>query len=139
MSEQEVRNANQGLARKIILDLGKPEWEQYLADDVVFEYPYAPSIGYPSRIAGRAQVVKYLEGVIAFTHGLTMFDVENIPALDPNIFYNTYKGEYGIAPGVIQQYISVLKFKDGKLALQREYWDPTPFIEIQKEVAGRQQ
>jgi len=126
-----LRAENQRFAKRIILDIGKPEWGDIVDDAVVFEFPYGGSIERPTRIAGKSVVIKYLKGVIEFL-GLEMYDVVNTPALDPSVVYNEYKGRYTNSPGVVQHYISLQKFKDGKLVLQREYWDPTPVRAMQR-------
>ena len=125
-----LRAENQRLAKRIILDIGKPQWGDIVADEVVFEFPYGESIERPTRIAGKSQVIEYLKGVIEFL-GLEMYDVVNTPALDPALIYNEYKGRYTKSPGVVQHYISLQKFEHGKLVLQREYWDPTPVRAMQ--------
>ncbi|MDP9013606.1 MAG: hypothetical protein M3O41_13340 [Pseudomonadota bacterium] len=126
-----LRSRNQSLAKRIILDIGKPDWGDIVDDDVVFEFPYGESIERPTRIAGKAEVIEYLKGVIEFL-GLEMYDVVNTPALDPSVVYNEYKGRYRKSPGVVQHYISLQKFRDGRLVLQREYWDPTPVRAMQR-------
>lgn len=75
-------------------------------------------------------MTEYLTGVIEFL-GLEMYDVVNTPALDPNVVYNEYKGRYTKSPGVVQHYISLQKFRDGKLVLQHEYRNPTPVRAMQ--------
>lgn len=126
-----LRAENQSLAKRIILDIGKPDWGDIVDDGVVFEFPYGESIERPTRVAGKAEVIEYLKGVIEFL-GLEMYDVVNTPALDPSVVYNEYKGRYTKSPGVVQHYISLQKFKNGKLVLQREYWDPTPVRAMQR-------
>jgi hypothetical protein len=32
-------------------------WQMMLADDVVWELPFAPALGHPARVSGRADVV----------------------------------------------------------------------------------
>jgi hypothetical protein len=34
-------------------------WQMMLADDVVWELPFAPALGHPARVSGRAEVVQF--------------------------------------------------------------------------------
>jgi uncharacterized protein len=34
-------------------------WQTMLADDVVWELPFAPAIGHPARVSGREEVVQF--------------------------------------------------------------------------------
>ena len=33
------------------------QWQTLIADDLVWELPYAPALGHPARLSGRAEVV----------------------------------------------------------------------------------
>ena len=126
------------VAHDAIARVGQPGWADLLADDVVFEFPYASSIGYQGKIEGKPAVLKYIAGVIAYTNGLTMFDISSTASSKKDEVYNEYKGRYGVAPGVTQKYISIQRFRNGKLIYQKEYWDPTPFVKIQAEKKARE-
>jgi hypothetical protein len=34
-------------------------WRMMLADDVVWELPFAPALGHPARVSGRTEVVQF--------------------------------------------------------------------------------
>jgi uncharacterized protein len=36
------------------------QWQTLIADDVVWELPYAPAIGHPARLSGRDEVVRHV-------------------------------------------------------------------------------
>ncbi len=36
------------------------QWQTLIADDLVWELPYAPAIGYPMRLSGRDEVVRHV-------------------------------------------------------------------------------
>ena len=35
------------------------QWQTLITDDLVWELPYAPAIGHPARLSGRAEVVHH--------------------------------------------------------------------------------
>lgn len=37
-----------------------PQWEGLIADDIVWELAYAPSVGHPARLSGRAEVIRHV-------------------------------------------------------------------------------
>ena len=34
-------------------------WQTLIAEDVVWELPFAPALGHPARVSGRVEVVKF--------------------------------------------------------------------------------
>jgi hypothetical protein len=36
------------------------QWQTLIADDLVWELPYAPALGHPARLSGRAEVVRHV-------------------------------------------------------------------------------
>jgi hypothetical protein len=38
------------------------QWQTLIADDLVWELPFAPAIGHPARLSGRAEVVRHVTG-----------------------------------------------------------------------------
>ena len=36
------------------------EWETLIADDIVWELAYAPSVGHPARLSGRGEVIRHV-------------------------------------------------------------------------------
>jgi len=36
------------------------EWETLIADDIVWELAYAPSVGHPARLSGREEVIRHV-------------------------------------------------------------------------------
>ena len=42
--------------------MGDPEqWQTLIADDIVWELAYAPAIGHPERLSGRAEVMRLFD------------------------------------------------------------------------------
>jgi uncharacterized protein len=36
------------------------QWQTLIADDLLWELPYAPSLGHPARLTGRQEVVNHV-------------------------------------------------------------------------------
>src|SRR5215470_13680478 len=98
-----------------------------IADDIVWELPYAPSIGHPERLSGRESVIKHLTWFLAAVEKFRFSDVR-LPALaDPAAAVAEVRVEGLIKPtGRIyrQEYVLFLRARAGKIAFLREYFDP---------------
>src|SRR5947208_13887755 len=40
------------------------QWQTLIADDLLWELPYAPAIGHPARLSGREEVVRLVSWVL---------------------------------------------------------------------------
>ena len=104
------------------------QWRTLIADDVVWELPFAPALGHPARLSGRAEVVRHAAWFVAAVENFRFFDVEVHAFADPDAAVAEVKAEGLIkATGRIyrQQYIVFLRVAGGKIAFLREYFDPT--------------
>ncbi|MFJ5220950.1 nuclear transport factor 2 family protein [Streptomyces sp. NPDC088354] len=105
---------------------------EFFADDVVFEYPYAPSLGMPDRLEGKATVVSHIRSLLAQLTGLTVRNIHSYSvAGDPDTVFSEYEGEALTRNGGTYQqiYMSKMLFRDGQLVLLRELWNPMKVIE----------
>src|SRR2546428_8677686 len=59
------------------------QWQTLIADDLVWELPYAPAIGHPARLAGREAVVGHVTWFLGAVEKFRFFDVEVHPFADP--------------------------------------------------------
>ncbi|MFF0291787.1 nuclear transport factor 2 family protein [Streptomyces sp. NPDC005262] len=120
----EIAAANRELARKFLI--GELGFELF-ADDVVLEFPYGPSLGMPDRFEGKEVAVTYLTQMLSQLQDLQMRDVvsHSVDA-DPNTVINEYEGDAVTKSGkaYTQIYMNKMRFRDGKLVLFRELWDP---------------
>ena len=101
-------------------------WETLIADDILWELAYAPSVGHPARLSGRDEVVRHVPGSEArltasgssiwlFTHSRTKGAVGEVEA----------EGIVKSTGGVYRQnYVVFLRVADGKIAFICEYFDP---------------
>ena len=103
-------------------------WQMLLADDVVWELPFAPALGHPARVSGRAEVVKFAAWFAGAVENFRFFDVRVQAFADPEAAVAEVKGEGRIkATGRTyrQDYVVFLRASSGKIGLLREYFDPT--------------
>ena len=124
-----MTSGEQLLQRHLETLVADPErWQTLLADDVVWELPFAPALGHPARVAGRAEVMKFAAWFVGAVENFRFFDVRVQACADPDAAVAEVKGEGRIkATGRMyrQQYVVFLRAAGGKIAFLREYFDPT--------------
>ena len=104
------------------------QWQTLIADDVLWELPFAPALGHPARLSGRAEVVAHATWFVRAVEDLRFFDLKVYPFADPEAAVAEVKAEALIKPtGRIyrQEYVVFLRAAGGKIAFLREYFDPT--------------
>ncbi|MEM7728384.1 MAG: nuclear transport factor 2 family protein [Pseudomonadota bacterium] len=105
------------------------------AEDAVLEMPFAPrGVGFPDRVVGKDALIRqyaaWPDTAIDpdYTSGLRF-----LPTVDPDTVVAEFRGRVTIRPTgrfYDQRYIGVFHIdEDGKIALFREYFDPTVFTE----------
>jgi ketosteroid isomerase-like protein len=103
------------------------QWQTLIADDLLWELPYAPAIGHPARLSGRAEVVRHATWFSGAVENFRFFDLEVSAFADPEGAVAEVKAEALIKPtGRIyrQEYVVFLRAAGGKIAFLREYFDP---------------
>jgi ketosteroid isomerase-like protein len=103
-------------------------WQTLLADSVVWELPFAPALGHPARVSGRAEVVQFAAWFVGAVENFRFFDARVQAFADPEAAVAEVRGEGRIkATGRTyrQEYVVFLRASAGKIALLREYFDPT--------------
>jgi ketosteroid isomerase-like protein len=117
------------LLQRHIETLLKPgEWETLIADDIVWELPFAPALGHPNRLEGREAVEKHLNWFRGAVDNFRFSDIRVYPLSDPNGAVGEVRAEGRIrASGreYRQEYVFFLRAAGGKIASLREYFDPT--------------
>ena len=104
------------------------QWQALIAEDMVWELAYAPAIGHPARLAGRAEVVRHVTWFLAAVENFRFIDPKIDAFADPQAAVAQVRAEALIKPtGRIyrQEYVVFLRAKDGKSGFIREYFDPT--------------
>lgn len=101
-----------------------PEIADLFAEDVVFEFPYAPE-GLPRRLDGLRALGDHLArlGPMLELGAFTLHAVH--PAAETVILEFSCRGR-GVATGAAydQDYISVVTLREGRIARYRDYWNP---------------
>jgi uncharacterized protein len=103
------------------------QWQTLIADDVVWELPYAPAIGHPARLSGRDEVVRHVSWFLGAVEQFRFVDLQVYPCADPDAAVAEVKAEARIKPtGRLyqQEYVLFLRAVGGKIAFLREYFDP---------------
>ena len=104
------------------------QWQTLIADDLLWELPYAPAIGHPARLSGRAEVVAHMTWFLGAVENFRFFDLEVHAMADPEAAVAEVKAEALIKPTgrtYRQEYVVFLRAAGGKIASLREYFDPT--------------
>lgn len=103
------------------------QWQTLIADDLVWELPYAPTIGHPARLSGREEVVGFVTWFLGAVEQFRFFDLTVYACADPDVAVAEVKAEARIKPtGRLyrQEYVVFLRAAGGKIAFLREYFNP---------------
>src|SRR6266550_5131703 len=102
-------------------------WQTLIADDILWELAYAPSLGHPARLSGRDEVVRHANWFVGAVENFRFFDLRLHTLADPEAAVAEVKAEGVIkATGRIyrQEYVVFLRAVGGKIVYLREYFDP---------------
>jgi len=102
-------------------------WETLIADDILWELAYAPSVGHPARLSGRDEVVRHVTWFRGAVDRFRFFNLAIHPFEDPTGAVGEVEAEGIIkSTGRVyrQNYVVFLRVADGKIAFIREYFDP---------------
>ena len=103
------------------------QWQTLIADDLLWELPYAPAIGHPARLSGRDAVVRHVTWFLGAVEQFRFFDLTVYACADPDLAVAEVKAEARIKPtGRLyrQEYVLFLRAAGGKIAFLREYFNP---------------
>ena len=102
-------------------------WQTLIANNILWELAYAPSIGHPARLSGREEVMHHVTWFLGAVENFRFFDLKIYPFADPEGAVAEVKAEGLIKPtGRIyrQDYVLFLRAASSKIAFLREYFDP---------------
>jgi uncharacterized protein len=100
------------------------QWQTLIADDLLWELPYAPAIGHPARLSGREEVVRHVTWFLGTVENFRFFDLKVYVLADPELAVAEVKAEALIKSTgriYLQDYVLFLRASGGKIAL---YFDP---------------
>jgi len=102
-------------------------WAELLAEDVVVDFPYAPSLGRPGQLVGRDTLYNHIKAATAEMDNMTFSNVRKYPTADPDELWAELHLS-AVAPSTgrsyEQDYVGRFKIKDGKIIYYSEYWNP---------------
>ena len=103
------------------------QWQTLIADDVLWELAYAPSIGHPAKLSGREEAVRHAIWFVGAVENFRFFELKVYALADPERAVAEVKGEGLIkSTGRMyrQDYVLFLRAAGGKIVFLREYFDP---------------
>lgn len=103
------------------------KWTELLHDDIIIEFPYAGSVGWPEKIQGKEVIKASIGEFLSQVPGLEFKNPQVFQTTDPNVLFATYDTEVKVsATGKTykQKYISYFGLADGKIKNMAEYYDP---------------
>ena len=102
------------------------QWQTLIADDLLWELPYAPSLGHPARLTGRQEVVNHVTWFLGAVENFRFFDVNVYPFADSEAAVAEFRAE-GLIKSTgriyVQNYVLFLRAAGGKITFLREYFD----------------
>ena len=69
------------------------QWQKLIADDIVWELTYAPSLGHPARLSGREEAVRHATWFVGAVENFRFFDLAVHAFADPEGAVAEVKGE----------------------------------------------
>ena len=103
------------------------QWQTLIADDVLWELSYSPSIGHPAQLSGREEAVRHAIWFVGAVENFRFFELKVYALADPERAVAEVKGEGLIkSTGRMyrQDYVLFLRAAADKIAFLREYFDP---------------
>ena len=104
------------------------------AADGVLDYPFAPP-GLDTPVAGRAAIVANFERIRKLLRIDGVSDVAEIATGDPDTVVLEFSGfgeGVNTKESYQQRYISVIRLREGRIALYKDYWNPIAFVQAVK-------
>jgi ketosteroid isomerase-like protein len=131
----ELRKKNMAIAQAYIDAINVWDFDkkrELLADDAVFEMPYAPP-GFDRRLEGRETILAFVQTVPSIIDAENLHDVKmHTFHDDPAEVVATYKSDMEIKPKMVpykNDYIARWTVRDGKITYFAEYYDPIRLVE----------
>ena len=103
------------------------EWQTLIANNIVWELAYAPSLGHPAKLDGREAAVRHATWFVGAVENFRFFDLKVYALADQQGAVAEVKGDGRIkSTGRMyrQDYVVFLRAAEGKIAFLREYFDP---------------
>jgi uncharacterized protein len=134
MSHPDLREVNTAIVRRYIDAINSWDFatmRELLADDAVFEMPFAPS-GFERKIVGREDILAFLETVPEIIDAENLHDVRFATHhSDAGEIVAEYRSDMVIKPTNAEyrnEYIARFTIRAGKITRFAEYYDPIRLV-----------
>jgi ketosteroid isomerase-like protein len=134
MNDTDLRASNLAVVRRYIDAINAWDFDTkraLLAEDAVFEMPYAPE-GFERRIVGRDNIIAFVETIPAMIDAENLHDVQlETYNSDPGEIVAEYKSDMVIKPHGAEyrnEYVSRFTVRDGQITRFAEYYDPIRLV-----------
>lgn len=134
MTDAQLREHNMAIVRRYIDAINAWDFDakrEMLAEDAVFEMPYAPE-GFERRITGRDNIIAFVETVPAIIDAENLHDVRlDTYFADPGEIVAEYRSDMVIKPtGAVyrNEYVSRFTVRDGRITRFAEHYDPIRLV-----------
>jgi uncharacterized protein len=128
-TEQEIRTNNEQTVRNFLHLLSEKDlsaWIDLWTEDAVQDMPFSPP-EFPKRLEGKKAIARHYSSLPQTVGKMVFLDLKLYPMQDPNWILAEYRGEIEVlATGRFynNRYCGLFQFKNGKIALFREYYNP---------------
>ena len=134
MNDTDLRASNLAVVRRYIDAINAWDFDTkraLLAEDAVFEMPYAPE-GFERRIVGRDNIIAFVETIPAIIDAENLHDVQlETYNSDPGEIVAEYRSDMVIKPHGAEyrnEYVSRFTVRDGQITRFAEYYDPIRLV-----------
>jgi ketosteroid isomerase-like protein len=134
MSDTQLREQNMAVVRRYIDAINRWDFDtkrELLAENAVFEMPYAPK-GFERRIIGRDNIIAFVETVPEIIDAENLHDlrVETFHS-DPGEIVAEYRSDMVIKPTNApyrNEYVSRFTVREGQITRFAEHYDPIRLV-----------
>jgi uncharacterized protein len=134
MSDAQLRERNMAIVSRYIDAINRWDFDtqrELLAEDAVFEMPYAPD-GFERRFTGRDEIIAFVETIPAIIDAENLHDVRlETYHSDPGEVVAEYRSDMVIKPtgaAYRNEYVSRFTVRDGRVTRFAEYYDPIRLV-----------
>jgi ketosteroid isomerase-like protein len=102
-------------------------WLTLIDDDLIWEFPYANSVGLPSELKGRAQVTQFVAQLLLDVKDFEYYAARTYPFADGAgaAVEVSARGTFRQSrKALAQDYVLLLQSRDNKIVHLTEYFDP---------------